>query len=181
MLAVNNRNGSAPETLTRDPPIPDAIRDRTAAKFLRLGIISHFPHRLMRELAAPLSTVHQHSVFGERIFHIDRLIGAGNNVGAFTLLAVNHGSNHLANRQGVLARKLEIALVVRRYAHHCARAVIHQYIVRHPYRQQLSAERIHSEPAGINSQFLFFRGRVFRFDCACGFYFFRELHHLVCQ
>src|ERR1051326_7550969 len=64
-------------------------------------------------------------------------------------------SDHLANRQRILLRKLEVALVVRRNTHHGARAIFHQHVVCHPYRNGLAAERIDREHAGVQSFFLF--------------------------
>src|SRR5712692_1879377 len=42
-------------------------------------------------------------------------------------------SNHFTYRNTELARKLKVALVMRRYAHNCSRAITHQHIIGNPY------------------------------------------------
>ena len=51
--------------------------------------------------------------------------------------------NHALDRQPILRRKLEVALIMRRHAHNRARAVVRQDVIRHPDRQRLAVERIH--------------------------------------
>ena len=115
------------------------------------------------------------------MFHFDRLILTRHIVGRLTLLAMNHRRNDLSNRQSVFLRELEIAFIVGRHAHHRARAVIHQHVIRDPNRQQLAVERIDGQLPGIHAELLFFCRLVFSFDRARRFDLFSKLQHVVFQ
>ena len=54
----------------------------------------------------------------------------------------------LRDRQAVLVREGEVALVVRRHAHHRALAVGHEDVVAHPDGNLLAADRVRDEHAG---------------------------------
>src|SRR5205823_15026948 len=97
----------------------------------------------------------------------------------FTLLTMDDGSNDLANWQSVFLRELEIALVMRRHAHHCASTVIHQHIVRDPDRQHLSIERIDGELARVDAEFLFLFRLILSLDRARGLYLFSKSVDLI--
>ena len=66
-----------------------------------------------------------------------------------------HG-DHLANRQAVLVREFEIALVVAGHRHHRAGAVAHQHEIRDPYRHRLATERMDDRQSRVVA-FLFLR------------------------
>ena len=55
------------------------------------------------------------------------------------------GRNHPPDRNRILRRKFEVACIVARHAHDCARAVIQQHVIRHPDRHPLAVIRIDGE------------------------------------
>ena len=57
--------------------------------------------------------------------------------------------DHLPDRQRILVRELEVALVVRRHRHHRAGAVVHQHEVGDPYWQRLARNRVQRLQAGV--------------------------------
>ena len=67
--------------------------------------------------------------------------------------------DHLLDRQAVFLREREVALVVRRHAHHRAVAVAHQHVVADPDCDLLAGQRMRDEEAGRHA-FLFHRREV---------------------
>ena len=69
-------------------------------------------------------------------------------------LIAGAGAHHRLDRQVVLGRKFEITLVVCRYSHHCAVAVVHQHIVGYPDRQLFTGQWMLNEQRRRQALFL---------------------------
>ena len=80
------------------------------------------------------------------------------------VLAVDR--DHLRDRQAVLLGEREIALVVRRHAHHGAVAVAHQHVVADPDLDALAAQRMGDEKPGRHAELV--ARREFGFGRAAG-------------
>src|SRR6185436_4403675 len=103
----------------------------------RLGRLRHAYDRRIGRQAVELARVDDRSRTVVRLRHcrrIERLTGRMDDDG---------------DGQAVLARELEIALVVARDAHDRAGAVLAEHEVRDPDRHRLSGERIDGRAAGI--------------------------------
>ena len=67
---------------------------------------------------------------------------------------VRDAFDHATDWQRILLRELEVALVVRRHAHHRARAILNQHVVGDPNRHAFTAERIDGEHTGVDALLL---------------------------
>ena len=103
-------------------------------KPLGLGVRRHLLDRLLRRQPLVRPRIDETPVFGVRLVHsvrpqrrpIQRL-------------------NHDLYREMIFFCKLEIALVVRRNRHHCARSIFREDEIRHPDGHALARKRIHGE------------------------------------
>ena len=77
--------------------------------------------------------------------------------------------DHLLDRQAVFLREREVALVVRRHAHHRAVAVAHQHVVADPHLDLLAGERMRDEQAGGHALLLHRRELGFLHAAALAF------------
>jgi hypothetical protein len=101
---------------------------------------------------------------------VEAVVGAGRDAAALGLVAVpvvpHRGGirlpvhvDHLPDLEAVAPREVEVALVVRRHAHHGALAVAHQHVVADPHRHFRAGERMrHGESRG--HALLLHRGEV---------------------
>ena len=134
-------NRRSPIALTRDQPIAEAIVDGLAADAHCGQALGERDARALARHAAEIVARDQPSVVDEGGFERRGDLFAG-------------AHDHLGDRQPVLFREVEIALVVRGHAHHRARAVFGQHVVRHPNRHALARERIDRVGAGEEPFFL---------------------------
>ena len=143
-LAVDHRDRRAPVALARDAPVlqPELHGPFADAALLRRRRSSASARP---PTAGPLyspestSTAVRVGRLGQR-----RRVPPASPSGVMTTL----------NRQVVLARELEVALVVRRHRHHRARAVVAEHEVRHPDRHRLVGERVDRAEAGVEALLL---------------------------
>jgi hypothetical protein len=123
-LAVEHRDRRTPVALTRDQPVAETEVDRRLAATQRLEACGKLRARLGRREAGEVAARDQHAV------------GAAGR------------RDHGDDRQVVFLREIVVALVVRGDAHHGARAVFGQHVVRHPDRHARARERIDRIRAG---------------------------------
>src|SRR5690606_39098432 len=143
---IENWNRRAPVALARYAPVAQAVVDLDAAELLRFERFGNRVEGVLRGEPVEIARVDDHTLVGvRRMSQIDRFV-----IGC---------ANHLRYRQVVFAGEFPVALIVSRYGHHRAGAVLHQYIVADPHGDQLSAERVHGLEAGIHA-FLFHRRHV---------------------
>ena len=110
-------------------------------------------------LQSPELTRMPYSVNASR--HRDRLV-FDLGVALGRRLFVRDALDDAADGQRVLLRELEVALVVRGHAHHGARAVLGQDVVAGPHRNQLAAERVDGQQAGVDALLLLRRAGLAR-------------------
>ncbi|ABA48399.1 hypothetical protein BURPS1710b_3452 [Burkholderia pseudomallei 1710b] len=135
--AVDDRDRRAPVALARDAPVTQSVGDLLVAEAARLQLgRDRVDGRVVRE-AVVLAAVHAH---GARLVAVPFLPRVGR-----VRLAL-HG-NHLPDRQAILLREREVALVVRGHAHHRALAVAHQHVVADPHLDGLARERMRHRKA----------------------------------
>ncbi|KAF1858399.1 hypothetical protein Lal_00014910 [Lupinus albus] len=152
LLAVDHRDRRAPVALARDAPVAQAERDLLVAQ-------------------AQVREVARDGVDGRRV--IQAVVLARVDDDAAFLVAVPllpaiqrerlaFDSHHLLDRQVVFFREAEVALVVRRHAHHGAVAVRDQHVVADPDRHLLAGDRVRDEQARGHA--LLFHRRHVGFD-----------------
>ena len=136
--AVDDRNGRAPVALARDAPIAQAIRDPLLAE----------PHRLEvggdgvdRGLIAESVVLARMNASTARLVLVPRLPCIGGERRAVD-------GDDLLDRQTVLFREREIALVVAGNAHYRALAVSHENVVADPELDLFARERMRHMEAG---------------------------------
>src|SRR3984893_18909684 len=97
LLAINDRHRRAPKTLAGYTPVADAIRHGRFSKAVLLCKPGHLRYRYVRQFAAPISAINQHSVGDKRVRHLDRLICAHGGDWFGLLLRVQNRRDHLSD------------------------------------------------------------------------------------
>src|SRR5437867_996308 len=136
------RERGSPIALAADEPVLEAVGDRPLAEALRLGMGRHLADGFLGVETVERSTV-------------DELAGTfvrGLHRRAVERLAL--GLDDDPHRQAVLARELEVALVVSGHGHDRPRAVAHEDEVSHPDRNALAAEGVRGVAAGEDTLLL---------------------------
>jgi hypothetical protein len=136
--AVDDGNGRAPVALARDAPVAQAPGGLFLAQALGGQRLRHGVDRVLMRQAAEVVGVDGHALL---------LVGVPV-VPAGVVIALAVDVDHLLDRQAVLEREGEVALVVRRHAHHGAVAVAHQHVVADPQRHRLAGQRVRDHQAG---------------------------------
>ena len=155
-VAVNHRNRRAPVPLARDAPVLQAELHGPLADALLLHPLAHARQRRLGRQAGELAGIDEPAVVFEGAVDLLRRVAQ---------LGIRMDDN--LDRQLVLRRKLEVALVVRRHRHDRASAVLAQHEVRDPDRNALLRERIPGVPAGEKPFLLDLAGQTLR--CGPGF------------
>jgi hypothetical protein len=146
---VDHRDGRAPVPLPRDTPVLQPVLDRPAADPSRLGRCRHPRPRDIGSHARELVGIDALTVLSERLG--ERRVVCG--------LASDRLHDNM-DRQPVLARELEVALVVRGHRHDRAGAITTEHEVRDPYRDGLAGEGIHHAAAGVEAFLLDLAGHA---------------------
>ena len=127
-LAMDDRDRRAPVALARDAPVAQAVRRALLAQALgrEVGARPRRPPPRTRSSSYLTENTQRPRV----LVGVPRLPEVGRELLAF------HG-DHLLDRQAVLLGEREVALVVRRHAHHRAVAVRHEHVVADPHLDRL--------------------------------------------
>ena len=158
LLAVDDRDRRAPVALPRDAPVLQAVlhgpfadrrAPRAAAVICRLASSDGRPSNSPEFTSVPAPALR----LGHRLGATASRRPAGRTIG---------------DREAVLARELEVALVVPGNAHDRAGAVLDEHEVRDPDRHGLLRERIDRRPAGVEPFLLDLAGHPRRSDPAPG-------------
>ena len=139
--AVNDRDRRAPVALAADEPVAQPVADPADAF---AGLLEP-GDELVDRLAAVWQAVERAGVdhragLGQRLGH---LVGRGGAAGDLV---------DEADGQAILARELEVALIVGRDGHDCAGAVAHQNVVGDPDRDWHVIGRVDSERTGEDAR-----------------------------
>ena len=140
--AVDHRDRRPPVALPGDPPVAQAVVRLAGAAAL---LLEQRDHPLLRRgggKAAAGAGVHRGAVALERRRHRRRV-----------QLAPRRAHDD-RDRQPVLLRELEVALVVRGHGHHRPGAVLHQHEVRGPDRDLRAGQRVHRVRPGEDALLL---------------------------
>ena len=143
-IAMNEGDRGAPIALARNTPVAQAPHGRPLAPAASLGAGDHIGLGIFDGFAVKEVRIDDHAVAGFRLT-AHRCVG---------LRRVP--CHHTGDRQGVFARKLKIALIVPRHAHHRAGAVIHQHKIGDEHRHVCPSEGMPCRDFGAVSQL--FRG-----------------------
>ena len=143
LFAIDHGNRRAPETLPRDTPVFQTVRDSRLAKPILLRMRRHLFHGVFATKPCKLAGIYQHAFLRSERGLL--------NINSF---AASARLNHLPNFQAILRSKLVITLVMRGHGHNRSRAVIHQNVVRNPNRHTLTAKRVDGKASGWNTMFL---------------------------
>ena len=161
-VTVDDGNGCAPVALATHTPVAQAEGGLLLAQTLGGQQLGDLVHGGLLGQAIEHAGVDAHAAL---------LVGVA--VGPdFVGERLTVHRNHLLDRQLVLERKREVALVVRRHAHHGAVAVAHEHVVADPDLDLRASQRVRDEQAGGHA-FLFLRGEL-GFGGAAGLAFFDE-------
>ncbi len=136
---MDHRNRRAPVALARDAPVLQPVLNLPFADPSLLRVRNHLRNDGRRFLTIPRTGVDQGAVVRRR--RRQRVSGRRRFARA----------DDDADRQLILAGKLEVALVVGRHRHDRAGAVFRQDEVRHPDRHVLAGKRIDRRAAGVES------------------------------
>ncbi len=131
-LAMDDGDRRAPVALTAEEPVAQPERHRRLAPVLVGQPRSHLRDRVGRAFTVEGSGV-DHGALAR--------VGVGHGVAIEGLDAV--GLDHHSDRQAVLAREREVALVVTGHGHDRARSILHQNVGRHIARHPLAVHRVH--------------------------------------
>src|SRR6185437_3400897 len=144
LAAVNQWDRTTPIALPRNPPVTQPPLHAAPAALGALELRGDGRDRLLRRQAAELLGVDQYSFLGVLGLPLvsDLCIGAA--------ARAHHG----ADRQPVAARKLKVALIVRRHAHDRALAVAHQHVITDPDWNRLAAEGMAHVQSGRHAALL---------------------------
>ena len=142
--AVDDRNRSAPITLTADQPVAQTIVYAAFAEAFLLCLIHNSAHSSMHFHAGEFAGVNQHAF----LF----FISAGHFL-KLQLLANRADGNDFFN--AIFVSKHPVTLVTGRHAHNSAGTIIIQYIVGYPDFNLAAGERVDAVCAGEDT--LFFR------------------------
>ncbi len=153
VVAVDDGDRRAPVALAADAPVAQApgglfLAQRAAAVGLGRQQFGHLGHGRLAGQA-----VEHAAVDAAPALLVGIAVGPG--VGAEGLAVDRH---HLPDRQAVLLGEGEVALVMRRHAHHRAVAIAHQHIVAHPHVHRRAGQRVLHRQAGGHA-FLLLRGQ----------------------
>ncbi len=134
-VAVDHRDRGTPVPLPRDAPVVETEVD---------------PELTQTPLAQPLrdgtdGDILLHSVETPRVHQAARADVGLRERGVGVFAFPGHDSR---DRQAEFLRELEVPLVVARYGHDGARAVVHQHVVRDPDRDRLPGGRVPAVPPG---------------------------------
>ena len=147
--AVDDRDRRTPVALARDAPVAQPPLDLLVAETLGLEVGRDRVRGVLVVEPVVLAGVHADAVL---------LVGVPLFPGVGAVRLAGH-RDHLLDRQAVLLREREIALVVRRDAHHGALAVPHQHVVADPDLDLLARERMRAVEPGRHPE-LFHRREV---------------------
>ncbi len=144
---MDDRDRAAPVTLAADPPIAQTELGAGLAQAFALQRGFHGIKGAVEVQSVEIAGVDQFPVFA---------IGIVPGRGRFV---AGTGAHHRLDRQVILGGEGEVALVVGRHGHHGTFAVIHQYIVGDPDRQQFACQWVlHTQ--GCGEAFLFLSGDI---------------------
>ncbi len=127
--AVDDRDWTAPVTLTRDAPVAQAELDFWLSQGFALQGNGHAVKGLLEGEAVELVGIEEQAVIG---------VGGSER---YWCLAI-HGTNDGFNGQAVLGGERKVAFVVGRYRHDGTFAVAHQHIVGDPYGEPFTREGV---------------------------------------
>ena len=147
---MDDGDGGAPVALARDAPVTQTVLHVLAAQALVGQLGCHRVHRILVALAVQQRAgIHADAVLlvGIPLLPLVRVVG----------LVVH--ADDLTDGQAILVGKDEIAVVVRRHAHHRTVAVAHQHVVAHPHRHVGAGERMADHQARVHTLFLH-RGQI---------------------
>ena len=135
---MDDRNRRAPIALTADAPVAQPKLHLLVAQVLGFEVGRDGVDRRVVGQSVVLARIHTHAALFVRVPRPPRVGGER--------LAI-HG-DHLRNRQTVFLGEGEVALVVRRHAHHRAFAVGHQHVVADPDLDLGAGQRVRDVKAG---------------------------------
>ncbi len=137
--AVDHRDRAAPVALARDAPVAQPERDLAAAETRRLDVLDHPPLGARDVQPVQEARVDQPAVADVGLVADREALRVG-----------ARRQDHRDHRAAVLARELEVALVVRRAAEDRAGAVLHEHEIGDVDRQLLGlAQRIAAAEPGV--------------------------------
>ena len=150
---MDDRDRATPVALAADAPVAQAELGARLAEVLADQRGFDGVEGALEVQAVELAGVDQLAMLavGGQPFAADVITGAG--------------AHHRLDRQVVLVGELEVALVVGRYGHYGAIAVVHQHVVGDPHRQFLAGQRVLDEQ-GSGHALLLLRGHVGLGDAA---------------
>ncbi len=137
--AVDHRDRRAPVTLARHAPVFEPVLHASLPDSARLRIVGHPPVGVARRKPRVRTGVH------------DRPVGVEGLGQAVARQATVLGLDNDPDGQVVPAGELEVALIVRRHAHHRTGAVLDQHEVRNPHGHRLSGEGIDHLPSRVEA------------------------------
>ena len=152
MRAIDDRNRSAPITLTADQPIAQTIVYTAFTEAFSFSLVHDSAHSLVHFHAGEFAGVNQHAFFF--------FVSAGHFF-QLQLFADWADSNDFFN--AVFVSKHPVTLVTGRNAHNGAGTVIIQYIVGYPDFYLAAGERVNAVYAGEYALFFGFAGSTFNF------------------
>ena len=148
----HHRDGRAPVTLAGNTPVPQAVVNGALANVVGFQVAGDFLEGFIAGQAAVFAGAYQYTFFGIGLFlDIDIFVVAR--------------CNHLLDGQFVFAGKLVVTVIVARYGHQGAGAVVHQHKVGDPNRNLFLGQRVDGLETGINT-FLFHGGHFGLSDLA---------------
>ncbi len=151
-LAVHDWNRTSPVALTRDQPVAHPVDDGRAPDSVFFGILCHGIDRFSRFFTVQKTRVDCYARLG---------VSA---IGRWRAAVTGRG--YARNRQAVLHREFEIALILAGRAHDCAGAVAHQDVVGDPNRDVSIGKDVVRVGAGEDAGFLLDRGHPLDFSLA---------------
>mmetsp|Transcript_14221 Transcript_14221/g.38965 ORF Transcript_14221/g.38965 Transcript_14221/m.38965 type:complete len:879 (+) Transcript_14221:447-3083(+) len=166
VIAVDDRDGRAPVALAADAPVAQAPGGLLLAQALGRQQFGDLVDRGLVAQAVEHAGVDAHAA---RLVAVP--LGPGVRREALAL-----DGHHLLDLDAVLLRKREVALVVRRHAHHGAVAIAHQHIVADPHRHLGAGDGVRDEQARGHA-LLVLRGEL-GLGRAAGLAFLNEGGHL---
>ncbi len=149
IVAVDDRDRRAPVALAADAPVAQAPGGLLLAEAGRADEVGDARHGVLHAEAVERAGVHAHAALLVGVPLLPRVGGEG----------LARDADHLLDLEAVFLGEREVALVVRRHAHHGAVAVAHEHVVAHPHRHLGAGERMDDHQAG-GQAFLFLGGEL---------------------
>ncbi len=138
---MDHRDRRAPVALPRNPPVLQAVLHCAVTDAALFRVPGHGLERLFGRQPVKLAGVEQHVVRRRVVV-----------LALFRRRTIARPDDR-HDRQLVLLREIEVALVVRRHAHHRSRAVFDEHVVRDPNRNGQIRVRIDRKTAGKEAFF----------------------------